>query len=130
MRAIDERRAALAAAGTGIQVGAAMVATRFVVDQAGAIAALMGREALTTNKIAGVGLTVIGVVLAFGDKLMAGGADREWVGALAVLASALPGALCSVLYRHYLRRYPMLPLIAFAMLAVIAGLRLAHREDR
>ncbi len=95
MRASDERRAALAAAGTGIQVGAAMVATRFAVDQAGAtelallryvigfvfllvalvltrprwrIAALLGREALTTNKIAGVGLTVIGVVLAFGTS--------------------------------------------------------------
>ena len=37
MRAPDERRAALAAAAIGIQVGAAMVATRFVVDQAGAI---------------------------------------------------------------------------------------------
>ncbi len=61
---------------------------------------------------------------------MAGGADREWVGALAVLASALSGALCSVLYRPYLGRCPTLPLSAFAMLAVIAGLWLAHRESR
>ncbi len=179
MRAHEERRAAFAAAATGIQVGAAMVATRFVVDQAGAIelallryvigflfllgafaftrpqwriaaadvvpiallgigqfailvvllnfglqsisaaraavifatmplltmatAALLGREELTTDKMAGVGLTVLGVAL----------------------ASALSGALCSVLYRPYLSRYPTLPVSAFAMLASVGVLAIA-----
>jgi len=61
MRAADERRAALAAAGTGIQFGAAMVATRFVVNQAGAIELallryvigflfLLASPALTSNR--------------------------------------------------------------------------------
>jgi drug/metabolite transporter (DMT)-like permease len=43
----------------------------------------------------------------------------------AVLLSAFSGALCSVLYRPYLRRYPALPVSAFAMAAsvlVLAGM--------
>src|SRR5205085_11050351 len=41
---------------------------------------------------------------------------------VAVLASALSGAVCSVLYRPYLRKYPALPVSAFAMLASVAFL--------
>jgi drug/metabolite transporter (DMT)-like permease len=41
---------------------------------------------------------------------------------LAVFASALCGALCSVLYRPYLRKYPTLPVSAFAMLASVGFL--------
>ncbi|HEV8457721.1 MAG TPA: DMT family transporter, partial [Methylomirabilota bacterium] len=47
---------------------------------------------------------------------------HEWVGELAVFASALSGAVCSVLYRPYLRKYPALPVSAFAMLASVAFL--------
>ena len=43
-------------------------------------------------------------------------------GELAILASALTGAICSVLYRPYLRRYPALPVSAFAMAAAAAAL--------
>jgi drug/metabolite transporter (DMT)-like permease len=45
-----------------------------------------------------------------------------WLGELAVFASALSGAVCSVLYRPYLERYPTLPVSAFAMLASVAFL--------
>jgi drug/metabolite transporter (DMT)-like permease len=190
---------AAAAAATGIQVGAAMVATRLVVDQAGPaslallrycigvccllpavvlsrsrvrfaprdlvpiallgitqfgiliallnyglrsvpsaraalifaafplltslVAAALGRERLTPAKMTGVLLTILGVGLALGEKTLSRGAgDPIWLGELAVFASALSGAVCSVLYRPYLERYPTLPVSAFAMLASVAFL--------
>jgi drug/metabolite transporter (DMT)-like permease len=191
--------AAAAAAAAGIQVGAAMVATRFVVDQTGPaslallrylvgfccllpavllaaprtrferpdllpigllgitqfgilivllnyglryipsaraalifatlplltmmLAAALGQERLTAPKIVGVLLTVAGVGLALGEKATQSAVGaHEWVGELAVFASALCGAVCSVLYRPYLRKYPALPVSAFAMLASVAFL--------
>ena len=190
---------AAAAAATGIQVGAAMVATRLVVDQAGPaslallrycigvccllpavvlsrsrvrfaprdlvpiallgitqfgiliallnyglrsvpsacaalifatfplltslVAAALGRERLTPAKMTGVLLTILGVGLALGEETLSRGAgDPMWLGELAVFASALSGAVCSVLYRPYLERYPTLPVSAFAMLASVAFL--------
>ena len=188
----------LAAAATGIQVGAAMVATRFVIDQTtpatlallryaigflclvppllavgrvrferrdlipiallgigqfgiliallnwglqyipaarGALifavfplltmllAAALGHERLGAAKAAGVLLTIAGVALALGEKLLAPGRDEnEWLGALAVFGSALTGAVCSVLYRPYLRKYPTLAVSALAMLASVGFL--------
>jgi drug/metabolite transporter (DMT)-like permease len=190
---------ALAAAATGVQVGSAMVATRFVVDQTGpaslallryiigfgcllpavllsaprarferrdllpigllgitqfgiliallnyglrfipsaraalifatfplltmVLAAGLGHERLTAAKIVGVLLTMVGVGLALGEKaLQRGGAPDEWLGELAVFASALSGAVCSVLYRPYLKKYPTVPVSAFAMLASVGFL--------
>src|SRR5437870_1430630 len=101
----------LAAAVAGMLVGANMVATRFV------IGALLGREKLTAAKSAGVLLTIVGVGLALGERAIAGSGDLAGRGDLAVFASALTGAVCSVLYRPYLQRYPALPVSAFAMLA-------------
>lgn len=190
--------AAAAAAATGVQVGSAMVATRFVVDQTGptslallryalgfccllpvvwlsagpvrfarrdvlpiallgitqfgiliallnyglrfvpsaraalifatfplltmVLAAALGHERLTLPKILGVLLTIAGVGVALGEKALQGGGAQEWVGELAVFASALSGAVCSVLYRPYLRKYPALPVSAFAMLASVGFL--------
>ena len=89
------------------------------------IAAALGRERLTFPKLGGVLLTMLGVGLALGDKsLQRGAAGEAWVGELAVFASAVSGALCSVLYRPYLRRYPTLIVSAFAMLASVAFLAL------
>jgi len=190
---------ALAAAATGVQVGSAMVATRFVVDQTGpaslallryvigfccllpavllsaprarferrdllpigllgitqfgiliallnyglrfvpsaraalifatlplltmVLAAGLGHERLTGAKLAGVLFTIVGVGLALGEKAVRrAGAPDEWLGELAVFASALSGAVCSVLYRPYLKRYPTLPVSAFAMLASVGFL--------
>src|SRR5438552_16337189 len=80
--------------------------------------------------MAGVLLTIVGVGLSLGEKaLQRGDAAHVWICELAVFASALVGAVCSVLYRPYLRRYPTLPVSAFAMLASVAFLALlAARE--
>src|SRR5262249_34079497 len=87
------------------------------------VAAALGRERLTPAKLSGVSLTILGVALALGEKtLQRGASDEVWIGELAVLASALSGAVCSVLYRPYLEKYPTLPVSAFAMLASVAFL--------
>jgi drug/metabolite transporter (DMT)-like permease len=82
-------------------------------------AALAGHERVTVAKLAGILLTLAGVGFALGDKI---GAAGNFVGELAILASAATGAICSVLYRPYLRRYPTLPVSAFAMAAAAAAL--------
>lgn len=87
------------------------------------LAAARGQELLTLPKTAGVLLTILGLGLALGEKAIAGdGTAGVWAGELAVLLSALVGAVCSVLYRPYLRRYPTLPVSAFAMLASVVFL--------
>ena len=87
------------------------------------LSAVLGHERLTPVKSAGVLLTIAGVALALGDKALERGTSGEgWIGELAVFASALCGAVCSVLYRPYLRKYPTLPVSAFAMLASVAFL--------
>ncbi len=84
------------------------------------LAALLHYEHITPFKAAGVVLTILGVGLALGEKAVQPGAGAHgWLGELAVLASAGSGALCSVLYRPYLRRYPTLPLSAYAMFASV-----------
>ena len=88
------------------------------------IGAAMGREPVTLFKSAGVGLTVLGVALALGDRLgaPADGGGLFWLGALAMFGSAFCGALCSVLYRPYLRRTPSLQVSFLAMVASVAFL--------
>lgn len=91
--------------------------------------AATGREQVTRPLAAGVLLSIAGVALSLLPKLQAGHAGGWW-GELAVLASACVGALCSVLYRPYLQRYPTVPVSAFAMLASVLFLALiALRED-
>jgi len=81
------------------------------------LAAGLGHESLSWFKTAGVLLTILGVGLALSPKLaLAGGG---WIGEVAVFGSAVCGAVCSVLYRPYLRRYPALQVGAFAMLASV-----------
>jgi len=89
------------------------------------LAAAKRQERMTLGTILGVLLTIAGVGFALGEKLArpAGGAGA-WLGELAALGSAFSGALCSVLYRPYLRRYPTLTVSAFAMLASVAFLAL------
>ena len=83
------------------------------------VAALVGHERVTRAKLAGILLTLAGVALALGDKVVGAG---SFAGEAAILASAATGAVCSVLYRPYLRRYPTLPVSAFAMAAAAAAL--------
>ncbi|MFN4163336.1 MAG: DMT family transporter [Ferrovibrio sp.] len=88
------------------------------------VAALLGRERLTLNKSIGVLLTMLGVALALGEKLFDPASGTGLFGEAAVLLAALCGAVCSVLYRPYLQRYPTLPVGAFAMLASVGFLLL------
>jgi drug/metabolite transporter (DMT)-like permease len=87
------------------------------------LSAALGHERLTLAKTAGVLLTIAGVGIALGDRALdRGGEAHGWIGELAVFASALCGAICSVLYRPYFKKYPALPVSAFAMLASVAFL--------
>jgi drug/metabolite transporter (DMT)-like permease len=78
----------------------------------------LGREAISPALLAGVLLSITGVALSLWPKLQAPHPGHWW-GEAAVLASAGVGALCSVLYRPYLRRYPTLAVSTFAMLVSV-----------
>jgi len=84
-------------------------------------AVLIGHERFTAAKLVGVLLTILGVGLAFGEKTLQAGAPG-WTGEAAVLGSALTAAICSVLYRPYLARYPTLPVSALAMAGAAVAL--------
>jgi drug/metabolite transporter (DMT)-like permease len=87
------------------------------------LAAALGYERLTMARTLGVMLTIGGVAGALGAQVVQqGSTTNEWIGALAAFGSALSGAICSVLYRPYLRTYPTLPVSAFAMLAAVGFL--------
>jgi drug/metabolite transporter (DMT)-like permease len=87
------------------------------------LATALGYERLTLTKTLGVMLTIVGVGFALGEQVVKlGSVTNEWVGDLAVFGSALSGAICSVMYRPYLRKYPTLPVSAFAMLASVGFL--------
>jgi drug/metabolite transporter (DMT)-like permease len=92
------------------------------------VATLLGHERLGWRQSLGVALTLAAVALALGpDAWRAGG---SLAGELAILASALCGAVCSVLYRPVLRRHAALPVSAIAMAAAVAVLALcAPFED-
>ena len=90
------------------------------------LGALIGYKRMTLLKTVGVLLTIVGVGFALGEKvLIPAAADVGWIGELAVLASALCAALCSIFYRPYLSKYPTLQVSAFAMLASVGFLALA-----
>jgi drug/metabolite transporter (DMT)-like permease len=87
------------------------------------IAAILGREKLTLPKTTGVLLTILGVGLTLGEKILDdSGAADTLLGEAAVLLAAFCGALCSVLFRPYLQRYPTLSVGAYSMLASVAFL--------
>ncbi|HVE55166.1 MAG TPA: DMT family transporter [Ramlibacter sp.] len=92
------------------------------------VGALLRREQVTRRLLAGVLLSIAGVGLALWPKLQGAGGGAWW-GELAVFASACVGALCSVLYRPYLQRYPTLPVSAFAMLASVVFLACAAATE-
>ncbi|MEO7390603.1 MAG: DMT family transporter [Ramlibacter sp.] len=92
------------------------------------LSAVMGRERATFPLVAGVLLSIAGVAVAISPKL---GATQpgHWWGELAVVSAACTGALCSVLYRPYLQRYPTVPVSAFAMLASVLFLALLAMSE-
>jgi drug/metabolite transporter (DMT)-like permease len=93
------------------------------------LSAALGRERITPSLVLGVLISIAGVALALAPKLGATQSGHWW-GELAVAAAACTGALCSVLYRPFLQRYPTVPVSAFAMLASVLFLALlAVGED-
>jgi drug/metabolite transporter (DMT)-like permease len=95
------------------------------------LAAALGREQVTPALLVGVLLSIGGVALSLVPRLAgAYGNGGAWWGETAIAAAACTGALCSVLYRPYLQRYPTVPVSAFAMLASVVVLALlALSED-
>lgn len=92
------------------------------------VATLLGHERLGWRQSLGVGLTLVAVALALGPQ--AWQAHGSLAGELAILGSALCGAVCSVLYRPVLRRHAALPVSAIAMAAAVVVLGLcAPFED-
>ena len=83
--------------------------------------AALGRDRVTAPLLGGVLVSIVGVVVALAPKLGVG-AGEGWWGEAAVLGATLLGAVCSVLYRPFLRRYPTVPVSALAMLASVAFL--------
>lgn len=78
------------------------------------LSSALGREQPSGALLGGVLLSIVGVALSLWPRLQDPHAGHWW-GEAAVLASACVGALCSVLYRPYLQRYPTLAVSAFAM---------------
>jgi drug/metabolite transporter (DMT)-like permease len=84
------------------------------------LATALGYEHVTLIKALGVLATIVGVGFVLGEQaIQPSNSGSQWLGTLAVLASAACGALCSVLYRPYLQKYPTLSVSAFAMLASV-----------
>ena len=65
-----------------------------------------------------------GVAVSLAPKLQGSG-NGHWWGESAVLAAACTGAVCSMLYRPYLQRYPTVPVSTLAMLASVLFLAAA-----
>ncbi len=94
------------------------------------LAAALGRERLTATKSAGVLLTIAGVGVTLGEAaLRHDGGATVWLGDLAAFGSAACGAVTSVLYRPYLRRYAALPVSALAMTAAVGFLALLAAHE-
>jgi drug/metabolite transporter (DMT)-like permease len=87
--------------------------------------AALGHERIAATLIAGVVVSIVGVAVSLAPKLGAPAGLHSWWGDGAVLVAAGLGAVCSVLYRPYLRKYPTLPVSAVAMLASVAFLAVA-----
>jgi drug/metabolite transporter (DMT)-like permease len=93
------------------------------------LSAAMGRERITPALLLGVLLSIGGVALSLTSRLQASAGHAGWLGELAVLGAAAVGALCSVLYRPYLRRYPTIQVSVFAMAASVVFLGLAALSE-
>ncbi len=85
-----------------------------------ALAAAMGQEKLSVNKVAACVLAALGVAVALGDR--AGGGPEAWKGDLVMLFAAMVGATHTVLSARYVRRYKPMSLTAMQCLAGAAAL--------
>lgn len=87
-----------------------------------AFATWAGHERFDAALTGGVLLSVVGVGVALGVHPPSMAGSGFAIGVACVLASALCGAVCAVLYRPLLKRHAMLPVGALAMAAAVAVL--------
>lgn len=87
-----------------------------------ALATAAGRERFDAALAGGVLLSVLGVGVALGVRPPSMTDAHFATGVACVLASALCGAVCAVLYRPLLQRHAMLPLGALAMFSAVVVL--------
>jgi drug/metabolite transporter (DMT)-like permease len=107
---------------------AAVVFTTFpLLTLAGAV--LLGRERLSWPKLAGALLCLLAVAVTLGDSLGEGDRGALWKGDLLALGAAACGALCSLGYRPYLKRYPTLAVSCHAMAASVLALGAAAASE-
>ncbi|MFT6559218.1 DMT family transporter [Sneathiella sp.] len=84
------------------------------------LSVLLGRETLTLLKAIGVLLTILGVGVSVIDKLTLNiPQETEYFAILAAFLAAFSGALCSVLYAPFLRKYPAQNVSVLAMFASV-----------
>jgi len=87
------------------------------------IAAALGEERLSLLKIVSVLLSMLGVGLVLIERSLSGGPLlNDVLSILSILGSAAVGAVCSVLYRPYLRGYPALQVCALAIVFAVVSL--------
>jgi len=100
------------------------------------LSAALGRERLQAGLALGVLVSILGVGVSLWPKvqsapmMVTAAVSTSYAGEGAVLAAAGVGALCSVLYRPYLLRYPTVPVSAFAMLASVVFLALMALSEQ
>jgi len=82
------------------------------------VAAILRQERLTIRKLSGGILSVLGVAICLGVTH----APADPAGVAFALGAALAGAVCAVLYRPYLTRYPTLQIGTLAMIAAVLAL--------
>lgn len=87
------------------------------------LATLSGRENFSVGKLSGITLAVVGIALLLGSEAMRlSGTAPDIKAVVALVATPIIGAVCSLLYRPYLGRYPALPTCALAMSAAVVFL--------
>lgn len=80
------------------------------------LAVAAGHEPFTLRRVLGILITIVGVGFSIGTAALGGDfTSAEWLGAAASLGAALIGAICSLLYRPFLQRYPTLQIGTLAM---------------
>lgn len=94
-----------------------------------ALAVVAGREAFSVAKLAGLLVAGAGLALLLGgaaggvaDAAMGGHGNERILAYFALGGATLTGAVCSILYRPYLQRYPVLPTSVLAMCASVVVL--------
>ena len=85
-----------------------------------ALAVGLRREAFDMRKLVGAAISVLGVALCLGVDA----APADPLGVAMALGAAGSGAVCAILYRPYLARYPTLQVGTLAMIAAVAALLL------